>query len=368
MTLPDRVRPKREIAREAQVPAARDVPPLPERLWKEPWHFDFFSLLRRIERSSPGKPRIGDSQTPQEDVVLLGQDPYMDFPASMLGRAVRDARGRTRLSVKFLGMLGPQGALPYATTEEAYGWLLAGNDSFPRFLSVLENRFLQLFFRSWADVRPQAQFDRSDDRFADYVGSAIGIGSAPYRRRDGVPDRAKLGFAGLIGAQVRSAARLQAYLAGLFGIAVEVEQFVGSWLAFDPADRSRLGQANARLGQDLLLGSAVFTIEDKILIRLQAGDMDQFRDFLPKGRLHDAFNDAVFFMLGNDVAWDLEISVPARKIVPMRLSRSGQLGWTSWVAPPGDAPEDAVRSDARFQASERYHAARRSDTITGGIR
>jgi type VI secretion system protein ImpH len=151
-------------------------------LAREPWRFDFYATLRRLERSHETRPRIGDAPSRRDEYVLLGQDPYLDFPASNLAKAEADERGRTHIRVKFLGMLGPNGALPLATTEEAYGWLLARDDAFPRFLDLFSHRFLQLFYRAWADARPAAQHDRPDaDRFKDYVGSALGIGSEPYR-------------------------------------------------------------------------------------------------------------------------------------------------------------------------------------------
>ena len=78
--------------------------------------------------------------------MLLGQDPFMDFPASNLSKVERETSDRFRVFVKFLGLLGPQGALPLATTEEAYGWNLMRDDAFPRFLDILNHRFLQLFF------------------------------------------------------------------------------------------------------------------------------------------------------------------------------------------------------------------------------
>jgi len=57
----------------------------------EPWRFDFFSVLRRIERSYPDRPRIGDSAARREEYLVLGQDPYMDFPASNLSAFERGA-------------------------------------------------------------------------------------------------------------------------------------------------------------------------------------------------------------------------------------------------------------------------------------
>jgi type VI secretion system protein ImpH len=338
-----------------------------DELQEEPWRFDFYETLRRFERDNAGKPRIGDSGAMREEYVALGQDPYMEFPASTLAKAEPDMAGRMRILVKFLGLLGPQGALPYATTEEAFNWLLAGNDSFPRFLDLFHNRFLQLFFRSWADARPVAQHDGSD-RFFDYVGSGIGLGSAPYRDLDATPDAAKLAFAGLLGSHAKSPARLRGFLEGLFGLKVEIDEFVAMKIEFDEADRSRLGGKHARLGVDMLVGAGVFSVEDKIVVRLHTADLDEYRRFLPSGEICTALNDAIFFVLGHEIAWDVELSIPEAKIEPMQLSRSAQLGWTSWLAPRKDAAPDAIRCDARFQpgqARPKAKAKTKKRTTTG---
>ena len=57
---------------------------------KEPWRFDFFTVLRRLERTHRDRPRIGDSNSRREEFAVLGQDPFMDFPASNLSKFERD--------------------------------------------------------------------------------------------------------------------------------------------------------------------------------------------------------------------------------------------------------------------------------------
>ena len=79
--------------------------------------------MRRLERSYTDRPRIGDSASRREEYVLLGQDPYPRFPGlQSAAKSSATHSGRLRVLVKFLGLLGPQGALPLATTEEAL-WL-----------------------------------------------------------------------------------------------------------------------------------------------------------------------------------------------------------------------------------------------------
>jgi type VI secretion system protein ImpH len=320
---------------------------------EEPWRFDFFSVLRKLERSYPDRPRIGDSAARREEYVDLGQDPYMDFPASNLTRVEVSEAGRLRIYIKFLGMLGPQGALPLTTTEESMEWLLMRDDAFPRFLDLLNHRFLQLFFRAWADSRPVAQHDRpKDDRFIAYIGSMIGVGSAPYRNLDSVPDPGKLAFAGLIAPQTKSASRLKGFLAGLFDVKVEIEQFVGTWLTFEPSDRTGIGRAHSSLGVNVLVGASIFSVQDKIRIRIYSRNMQQFERFLPSGDLCEPLADAVFFYVGDQLEWETELAIPAGETVPTRLGSFGRIGWTSWMSPNWASPE-AYRCDTRFHPSER---------------
>ena len=213
-----------------------------DELIAEPWRFDLFSVLRRFEREHPQKPRIGDAATLAEEYLVVSQNPYMEFPASTLEGAGLDGAGRMRLIARFLGMFGPQGALPLTTTEESYLWLLERDDAFPRFVDIFQRRFLSLFFRAWADPRPIAQNDRPDaDRFRTYIGSMIGVGTPPYRDADTISDFAKMEFAGLLAPKAKSASRLRNLIAGLFGVRVEIDEFVGSWLSFDKQECTRLG-------------------------------------------------------------------------------------------------------------------------------
>ncbi len=329
----------------------------------EPWRHDFYAVLRRVERSFPDRPRIGDVATRRDEYVALGENPYLEFPASTVSGADYDGQGRLRIFARFLGLLGPQGALPLATTEETFHWHLARDDAFPRFLDIFNHRFLQLYFRAWADARPIAQHDRPElDRFAAYVGSMIGLGSVPYQARDSVPDPEKLAHAGLVGAQAKSASRLRDFLAGLFDADVDVEQFVGMRLVFDPQDRTRLGASHAVLGRDALVGASVYSVDDKFRVKIVARDLAEFSRFLPSGDRCEPLADAVFFYLGEQFEWDVELALPVGKVEPVKLGRFGRLGWTTWAAPNWSEPEGSLRRDARFHPAERIRERRESKT------
>jgi type VI secretion system protein ImpH len=326
----------------------------------EPWRFDYFVLLRHLERIFKDRPRIGDSATAREEFARFGQDPFMEFPASNVARVDEDEEKPLKIFVRHLGMLGPQGPLPLATSEEAYHYALAEDDAFPRFLDLFNHRFIQLFFRAWADSRPIAQHDRPDtDRFVAYIGSAIGIGSGPYRDRDSFPDDAKLSFAGLLGAQAKSASRLAAAIRGIFKVKAEVEEFVGSRLAVEATEWTLVGRSYNVLGEDALLGRSIFSVQDKIRIRIFSENLAQYIRFLPTGDLCEPLADLVFFYNGEQLDYDVELAIPAGAAEPIRLGRFGQLGWTTWMAPNWTSKE-FYRQEARFHPAERMRIKRKT--------
>jgi type VI secretion system protein ImpH len=294
-----------------------------------------------------------------EDVVNLGQDPFLEFPASNVSK-FEDVDGRVpSLFSRFLGFFGPQGALPINTTVDAYQWSNGRDPSFARFTDIFANRFLQLFYRAWADARPIAHRDRpDDDRFADYVGVFAGIGVESLKRRDSLDDIAKLPFAGLVNAEAKSATRLRQLIRGIFRVDIDVEERVGTWLTFEPSDRLLIGQEDAALGVNTYLGDRVYSINDKICIVIRARDLRQYRQFLPTGELFDQLTDLIFFYIGHRYEFDVRLALPARHAPPVRLGQSGELGWTAWTAPNNDVGDDVYFEDAHFNALERRQAQR----------
>jgi type VI secretion system protein ImpH len=327
---------------------------LREELVAEPWRFDLFSVLRRLERENPRKPRIGFSRTLAEEFVTLCQDPYLEFPDANIEAAEAGPSGRLRLMVKFLGMFGPQGALPLTTTHEAHGWVNERDDAFARFVDVFQRRFLELFFRAWADARPIAQNDRpAEDRFRAYIGSMIGIGTPAYYDADSITDFAKLGFAGLLAPRVKSSSRLRSFLTKLLSARVEIAEFVGAWLKLDESERTHLGRANASLGEDCICGANIYGVNDKFRVRVFVRDIHHFREFLPGSPLAQEIADAIFLYIGEEYDWDMELAIPAGEITPVRLGEGVQLGWTSWMSPNWSKTDETIRTDAHFHVVSR---------------
>ncbi|WP_421982821.1 type VI secretion system baseplate subunit TssG [Roseibium sp.] len=366
---------------------------LSDRVQKHPGGHDLLAVLRMLEGQTgpggaqsgmgpkkldePAPPRIGKSRRTMEDIVRFGQDPTGEFATSTIERATRDADDGLVLLEKFLGFLGPHGALPSAYTDEAIVRGLRGDDSFPRFLDVFNNRFVQLFFRAWADARPIVQHDRpDDDRFLSYLGSSIGIGSPVYQDLDGIDDRIKLLFAGLTSTKVKSAARLKALITGVFGVDVEIDQCVGTWLHLDPDDQLSIGGlgpgGGGQLGMDTIVGSKVYSVSDKVRIRIFTSSLDEYRKFLPPTRTRpnpwtEQLFDLIDFYLGLEIEYEIELALPKRCASSVRMdsTSSATLGHIGWLKPLGAAPaeDDALDDEEEMLTDTRFRPVRRHTTV-----
>ncbi len=296
--------------------------------------FGFLALLRHLERKARDKPRIGRSQRVRDEFVRLGQDPFLAFPDNDLSEV--DLTGnRPTARPRFLGFFGPHGALPLNTTEEVLRWTETGDKAFVEFTDIFATRFLQLFYRSWADPRPIAQFDHPvDDPFQTYLLAFAGSGTPSFRGRDTVNDTVKLRLMPLVTGRVKSPVRLRQMLALHLKTDVDVEEMVPSWMEFEPDALSALGSQGSTLGQNIHLGSRIRSIGEKICIHVRVPTLAAYRRFLPGGVDHEHLRAITQWYLGKTFDVDVAVWLPQRELEPAKLGVSAALGWMACIAPP----------------------------------
>ncbi len=138
---------------------------------------------------------------------------------------------------------------------------------------------------------------------------------------------------------------------------------------FEPSDQMAVGASGSTLGTDTFLGAMVYSINDKFRIAIKTTTLEQYVSLLPNAPMADKLADLVFFYVGHRYEYDVELSLPAPLAPPTRLGASGQLGWTSWIAPPkGPEAEERYLSDARFNLSERRKMAKSDKSKKQGTR
>lgn len=324
-----------------------------------PWRWDYFHALRCIDAFHADKPRLGTARRPADEAVRLGQPADLSFaPAAISNVALNAQGGVPRIDVRFFGLFGPNGPLPLHLTAYARERSLhKGDHTLQRFADLFHHRLLLLFYRAWAQAQPTVNLDRpAEDRFADYVGSLLGVGGPEWRDRDAAPTHAKLFFGGPLSRQVRNADGLQALLSAYLRMPVRVESFAGHWLRLLPAERTRIGRRRgtrqspaAQLGRNAVLGDAVFDRQHHVRLHVGPVDAKAFEALLPTGSALPAVKALVAHYIGLELGWDLQIRLHPEACRPARLGRQGRLGWTSWVGrlPAGRAPTLTLYPEAR---------------------
>jgi type VI secretion system protein ImpH len=343
------------------------------RLEAEPWAFDFFQTVRRMNAQAPDMPGVGQSDRAGEDPVRFCQQPMLAFPPNTLSkfdpaRVSGDAQIPPRLYVCFMGMLGPHGPLPLHLTEYAHERELHFKDwTFSRFLDLFNHRLVSLFYRAWAVNQMPASFDRSmaaagidpskvphdrrhealvedQDRYASYIGALFGLGMESLRLRDPVPDLAKLYFAGRLASGTPGPEGLGAILAEFFGVPVEIEEFAGHWMDLPPEYFCRLGGSADRQACSLGAGGAVAGArvwDCQGMFRIKIGPMpfEKYQRLLPGTPSAKRLESWIRNFVGDEFAWEAVLILDKDEVPRAQLGKGSRLGWTTWNY-SGACPED----------------------------
>ncbi len=205
-----------------------------QNLRDDPCHFQFFQAVRLLERIGAGRQPVGEFVNPESEAVRFSTHNSLSFPASQIQEIDWPVEGPPRMAVNFMGLTGPQGALPFTYTELILERIRARDTTLEAFFDVFNHRMISLFYRAWEKYRPAVGYERDqDDPLSNHLMALVGLGTGGLRDRQPFPDQALLYYSGLLSLQPRSAIALAQILEDYFEVPVEIEQFVGAWYALD---------------------------------------------------------------------------------------------------------------------------------------
>lgn len=320
---------------EAENRPARDrLSELLSELRRDPSEYGFFVAARLLECAQADRPRIGASRRLRDDPIRFGQEPSLAFASSTLARLRVDGAA-PRMLVNFLGLMGPNGALPYHLTEYVRDRERHfGDRTLVHFLDIFHHRILSLFYRAWAQSQPTLSLDRpAEDHFGRRLASLAGYGMPSLRERDAAPDFAKLAHTGLLARGVRNGEGLARIIANFFGVGVRVEPWQPHWMKLAAEVRTRLGRQreNARLGVSAVVGRRVWDCQSRFRIVIGPLSLAQFEAFLPGGTQLPQLRAWLLNYIGHELSCDAQLVLKRAEVPSTRLGRAGKLGRTTWL-------------------------------------
>ena len=348
----------------------------------EPWRFDFFDTLRRSSASSAGRSSAipdGPTTAPRAPPAAhrrRGHAPRRICSAragslsrisGLEPRRVRATADRPmRILVKFLGLMGPQGAMPLATTEEASA-VDARRATTPFRASSISSIIVSCSCSS-APGRMRARSPSTTGPTTTVSSPMSARPSASARRSSRDLDTCSRRRQARIRGPARRRRRKRLAAARRHPRPVRrtrrrSRNSSDRGSSSRPSERTRLGARTlrARRGHDARRqrSSACRTRSASALF---VTDMAQYVRFLPNGELCEPLVDLVFFYVGEELDWDIELATAgAQRVAPMRIGSAVQLGWTSWLAPELDRPT-ACGARRAVQPAERMRRRREQES------
>jgi len=325
------------------------------RQWShQPWAYDYFAVLRRLESAAATTPRWGRALLPSAEPVRVGQEPSLSFaPAAFSRFEPAGAHSPPRLRQHFFAYIGPNGPLPVHLSDFIRERSLNhGDPTWLAFLDSFLHRFSLHFYRAWAQARPAVALDRpGEDRFRLQIGALVGIGTPGRTGRDEIHDDARLHFSGWLARRVHSAEGVESVLCSYFGVPMKLERWVGHWMSLPDAELTRLGrgESSRAMGMGAMLGTRAWDRQHRVRLHVGPLDLARYRMFLPIGDAQPVLQRWMLQLLGGELEWDAELVLRKEQVPPTRLGQqrgnAPRLGWISWL---GERPRSRDASDVRI--------------------
>lgn len=318
--------------------------------------YEFFQAVRLLGLWSPERHQVGDFSDPAEEAVRFSVAASLGFPASEIQAVEELPDGRLRMTVNFMGLVGPQGVLPYQYTLLVGERLQRRDRGLRDFLDIFHHRILSLFYRAWEKSHFPVAYERDGrDPVTRHVRDLVGLAVEPPGGHPAeAPARdasALLFYAGLLLPQQRSALGLEQMIEGVFDVPVEVEQFVGEW--YTPVGETQCvvtddERVAGQLGRGALVGDAVWDRQAKIRVRLGPLSRARYEEFLPGGRAHEELRQLTRFYGGEALEFGVQLVLARDEVPPCVLGADDgvglPLGWSTWVrtGPLTRDPDDTI--------------------------
>jgi type VI secretion system protein ImpH len=322
------------------------------RLRDEPYCFDFFQAVRLLERLYPDRGAIGESNPLKNEVVRVGVNPTLAFPASQIQSLTQHEDGPPTMVVNFMGLIGPSGTLPLYYTELVASRVHARDYVMRDFFDIFHHRIVSLFYQAWQKYRFPARPQNTDaGRLSQILLDLIGLGTPGLQKRQPVIDDSLRYYSGLLAQEPHSATAFQLLLSDYFEAPVEIQQFVGGWYRVDTNAQCNLddgAEKSRQLGRGAMVGDEIWEPQARVRIVLGPLPRAQYLDFLPTGTAYEPLRAITRLYSGDEIDFEVQLILARDETPGCELGAEGdvapRLGLLSWAKskPMDRDPADAI--------------------------
>ncbi len=319
----------------------REATSLKQSLFERPHRFEFFQAVRLLRRMWSERAPVGGPHHPAEEFVRFSSSASLAFPASDIESITPPSAelDTPSLRVAFLGVAthASFGSLPDRYAAEILARDQEKHFELREFFDLFNHRLISLYYRAWEKQRFAVAYESGGERnpFERALFAVIGMATPRLRGRLALDDRALLSRAGLLALRPVPAQVLESLVESYFGVPAQVVQFLPRWYDIDPGDLTRLGIANARLGQETVVGSRVCLAQCRFELRLGPMSWPAYERLLPIAAGFRALVDLVRLATAEELDWSVRLVLNREEVPELRIpsppDQACRLGWSTWL-------------------------------------
>jgi type VI secretion system protein ImpH len=304
-----------------------NYPPIPSDVRS----YNFFQLVELLQKQR-GFDSDGDDWEKTCELIFSA-NPSLGFSPSDVKEVNELENDKLMILTNFFGLSGAQSPLPGFILQQL---VEEDKGGFKRpFLDFFNNRLIALIYRIWRKYRYYVRFEEGAvDQFSQQLFALVGLADPELRGDDQGNACKMLAYSGLLAGRSRSPQVVSGIIAHSFDLEhVSIRQWQKRKVAIDPSQQFCLGKQNGSLGVDSVVGDSVMDCNGKFVISIGELSRERFGDFLPSGREYHSLVRLVEFVLREQMAYDLELTMDESEIPDLKLdSKNGvALGWYSFL-------------------------------------
>ncbi|MGY2374105.1 type VI secretion system baseplate subunit TssG [Pseudomonas sp. SDO524_S393] len=295
----------------------------------------FQAVLQVVERLHEANPSLDENAL--YDCLEFQANPGLGFAGHDIDQVeffLDQGQLRARLRLNVLGLFGAGSPLPAFYSDQAAGECPEGNST-RDFLDLFHHRLHRLMLPIWRKYRYHARFQKgARDAFSAQMFALIGLGGQQIRDAAPLDCKRLLPYLGLLSLRAHSAALVETVLRYYFKHRqIFIEQWVERTVVIPDSQRNRLGDANTRLGEDLVLGACVADRSGKFRVQVTGLSWERFHEFLPTGSAYPPLCSLVRLTVRDPLEHDLRLVLAKGEIKPLHIGERNvcRLGWTTWL-------------------------------------
>lgn len=307
--------------------------------------YNFYQLVELLQKVMGANPESEEWELNCR--LVFRSNPSLGFSPSDVISLTGAVDERFLLLTNFFGLSGAQSPLPGFIVEQ-----LAAEDPGgvkQPFFDFFNNRLISLVYRVWRKYRYYVRFQPdAGDKFSSQLFSLVGLGDPGLRGETPINWCKMLAYAGTLAGRSRSPQVVTGIIAHCFDLKdVRIRQWIKRKVRIELSQQLSLGQQNAMLGVDTVIGDMITDCNGKFIICIGKLSQERFADLLPSGKDFQPLCKLVEFILREQMAYDLELTMDDGEMPELCLNSEGRvaLGWSSFLG--GGRQDKHVRIQVR---------------------